>query len=325
MWGLHGVFQASLLVYAAVGIAWLALQTQRGVGPACWGAAALLSLTLVSPWLGDWPARGEAAGFDKPRVYGVSYGDSLKRERRVIPGGSSSKRVSFAWLFWVVQANGRTVLVDTGCDDPERIKEEGIRDFVPPIQRLGQLHIAPEEVSDIILTHAHWDHMGGLASYPNATLWMQEEEYHYVRDNLNMTAAEAHGVRWRDWQLVLTAERAGRLKLVRGDHTLLPGITMTRGGAHTPGSQYVTVETLDGPVVIAGDTTYLYESGWRRRLFGDVSDRAANLTALEAMQRRAASPFLLLPGHDPLVMRWFPRISEGVVQIAAFPDSQSPR
>ena len=47
--------------------------------------------------------------------------------------------------------------------------------------RFGGLGIAPEKVTDIIITHSHWDHADGADLFPNATVWIQKEEYeHYV-------------------------------------------------------------------------------------------------------------------------------------------------
>ena len=127
-------------------------------------------------------------------------------------------------------------------------------------------------------------------------------------------------MRWQDVRLLLEAEQAGRLQLIRGAQELVPGITMTSGGAHTPGSQYVTVETLDGPVIIAGDVSYTYRNNQRHIPIGTTVDWRENLATIKAMQRQAASPFLLLPGHDPLVLKWFPPVADGVVHITMIPD-----
>jgi glyoxylase-like metal-dependent hydrolase (beta-lactamase superfamily II) len=95
---------------------------------------------------------------------------------------------------------------------------------------------------------------------------------------------------------------------------------MTLSADHTPGHQYVTVDTLDGPVIIGGDATYLYHNNQWQVSIGAAFDHEANLSAIREMQRRAASPFLVLPGHDPLVMEWFPEVSEGIVHITTVPE-----
>ena len=122
-------------------------------------------------------------------------------------------------------------------------------------------------------------------------------------------------MRWRDFSALLEAEEAGRVERIDGQAELAPGITMTLGGSHTPGAQYVTVETSDGPVVLASDNSYLYANSMRHAAIGTLVDVDANLAAFDEMQRKVASPWLLIPGHDPTVMRYFPEVSEEVVQI----------
>jgi glyoxylase-like metal-dependent hydrolase (beta-lactamase superfamily II) len=115
-------------------------------------------------------------------------------------------------------------------------------------------------------------------------------------------------------------QQDGRLKLVNGAESVAPGIEVVLGVGHTPGSQWVKVETLDGTVVLAGDSTYLYLNNQWHRPIGSAVDREANLATIQAMHRAAASPFFLVPGHDPRVRRNFPEVAEGIVEIAAVAD-----
>lgn len=105
--------------------------------------------------------------------------------------------------------------------------------------------------------------------------------------------------------------------MINGQKDLLPGISLALDGSHTPGHQHVVVETLDGRVVIGGDATYLYENNQKHRPAGRAYDQQASLQAIQTLHAKAASPFFILPGHDPLVMRWFPKISRGIVQITS--------
>ena len=316
-WGLGAVFQVSILIYLAAGISLVAKHKNHIIGFTNWGVAFFLILVLASPWFLSRPVQTAAAGTAYYRVFGVSYGQSRYGEDKAVKGGSASKRVSFEWIFWIIRSNDRTILVDTGFDDPNMVNRYRIRKFTQPTARLRQLGISPDEISDVILTHAHWDHMGGLSPFKNAKIWIQEKEYHHIKSIISDRTPESNGMRLRDLKTLFKAEQEGRLSLVRGQVTLLPGITMTLGGSHTPGFQYVTVETLDGPVIIAGDATYLYQNNQWHKPIGDAVDYGDNLEAIQKMHRNAASPFYILPGHDPLVMKWFPKISEGIVEITS--------
>ncbi len=317
--GFQTTFQTGILIYFVVGMLLLSIAKQKIRGLA--NAAAILTLLFLFlwPWQFGDTAVAMAGAPNQYRVYGIQYGSSSFREDRVFYHGSSSESVRFAWLFWVIKGNGHTILVDTGFDDPEAAQKWKIADYKRPLERLKQMGISPSDVSDVIATHAHWDHIGSLAAFQNARVWMQETEYRHALSRVSAENSEANGMRFRDIRALKAAERDGRLKLISGEKELLPGVTLTQSGGHTPGSQYVSVETLDGRVIIAGDNTYMYENNRKHIAIGTAVDYQANLDAIQKMQRLAASPFYILPGHDPRVMRWFPKISEGIVEITAVP------
>ncbi|MGB6001523.1 MAG: N-acyl homoserine lactonase family protein, partial [Thermoanaerobaculia bacterium] len=314
--GLAAVFGIGIVIYLAVGLAVMALGVPRLAPAASWVGGLLLVGLVAAPWWAGRPLRAEEKA-EVYRVYAVSYGSSTSRESRVLESGSSSTRVPFEWLFWVVRNNERTVLVDTGSDDVDEARRRGIERFAQPLERLRQLGISPLEVTDVVLTHAHWDHMGNLAPYRNAKIWIQEAELEHVGSLVSEDRPSRSGVRLEHVQQLLEAEREGRLVRVRGETQPAPGIQLRLSGGHTPGSQYLVVEATDGPVVIAGDAAYVYDNVQWHEPIGSAADHDANLRAIREMHRLAISPFFILPGHDPRVMDWFPEVSTGIVEIAA--------
>jgi glyoxylase-like metal-dependent hydrolase (beta-lactamase superfamily II) len=106
------------------------------------------------------------------------------------------------------------------------------------------------------------------------------------------------------------------LKLVEGDGVeILPGITAHTGGRHTYASQYVSVRTPSGTVVLASDNVYLYENLDRGVPIAQTFDPAANRQSQRRMLELATNPAWVVPGHDPLVFERFPRVAEGVAAI----------
>jgi glyoxylase-like metal-dependent hydrolase (beta-lactamase superfamily II)/predicted membrane-bound spermidine synthase len=314
--GLAAVFGIGIGIYLAVGLAVAALSVPRLAPAASWVGALLLVGLVAAPWWAGRPARAEdEAGVY--RVYGVSFGRSTSRESRVLESGSSSAHVPFEWLFWIVRSNERTLLVDTGSDDVDEARRRGIERFALPLERLQQLGISPLEVTDVILTHAHWDHMGNLAPYRNAKIWIQEAELEHAGSRVSEERPRRSGMRLEHVQQLLDAESEGRLVRVRGEAQPAPGIQLRLSGGHSPGSQYVLVNAPDGPVVIAGDAAYIYENIQWHEPIGSAGDHDANLRAIREMHGLAVSPFFILPGHDPRVMDWFPEVSKGIVEIVA--------
>lgn len=313
--GLNATFALGVTIYVLVAILLVALHKHSIRKIAVGIGLAAVALLLLGPWLGDLEPIAEAAGPERYQVYGVSYGRSARTESKVLANGSRSKRVGFEWLLWVVQGRDRTVLVDTGFESRAHAKEWGIGNYVSPSERLRQLGISPPEVDDVVLTHAHWDHLGGVGLYRHARIWIQEKEYEHLKATVRPDRPEAKGLRLNDRHALALAEKEGRLRLLDGEYEIAPGITVTPAGGHTPGSQYVTASTLVGPVIVAGDVCYLYENSQKHIPVAGAYDDEEALAAIRAMHSRAASPFFILPGHDPRVMKWFPSVSEGIVEI----------
>ena len=317
--GLSATFLAGLALYLLVGVLLAGFQRPRLQPLATGAGAALVALLLGAPWLMSRPVSGAATGDGTYRVYAASYGLASWSENRMVRGGSSA-RIPLEWYFWIVRGNGRTVLVDTGFDDARRADSWGTRGYVPPGERLRQLGIAPSEVSDVVLTHAHWDHMGTLDAYPGARVWIQEAELEHARAAAASSQAMTDGMLRQDIESLLEAEAQGRLRVVRGAQQLAPGIELTLTADHTPGHQFVTVETLDGRVVIAGDSTYLYYNNQWQTAIGSADDPAANLRAIRAMQRRAGSHSWWCRATIRWSADFFPEVSPGIFHVATIPE-----
>ena len=318
-WGFQAVSWLSLMIYLLVGALLATRRWPAAARPVGLIAAFVVAALLAAPWWSAAPAlagAATAAGAGRYRIDALLYGRSRIAEDKVFAGGSPRVRRSFAWWFWLVRGNGRTILVDTGFEDPARARGWQISDYVAPTQRLSALGLAPRQVTDVILTHAHWDHMGGIDSYPAARIYIQAREVDYAAAVAAAAGAGRGSVRGEDLDALLHAEKEGRVERLQGDRQLFPGLSVRAGGAHTPGSQYVLVETLDGTVVLAGDAFYRHENNVWHRPSGSTIDPAANLAAIQRMQALAASPFLIIPGHEPELMEWFPKLAEGVVAIS---------
>jgi len=187
-------------------------------------------------------------------------------------------------------------------------------DYVKPSDAIASLGIKPEDVTDIIVSHIHWDHADGVDLFPRAKVWLQREEYgYYISDsgtakNRTMDADIAkmfHGLK-----------AAGRVNLVNGDaQEILPGISVYTGGKHTFASQYVAVPTRSGTVVLASDNAYLYENLERHVAISQTLDATSNVAAQARMLELAGTVRRIVPGHDPQVFTRFPAGAGRVARI----------
>jgi glyoxylase-like metal-dependent hydrolase (beta-lactamase superfamily II) len=207
------------------------------------------------------------------------------------------------------------VLVDAGFYREHFLRRwAGMQNFVRPATRLAEAGVRPEDVTDVVVSHVHWDHVDGLDLFPRARAWLQRAEYEFYVNADGTPRAGA--VDSADARMLASLRAAGRVELVDGDSVeVLPGITVYTGGKHTHASQYVGVRTASGAAIIASDNLYLYENLDRRRPIAQSLDTLSNLAAQDRMRRLASHPRLIVPGHDPLVFERFRRLGPDVVRI----------
>ncbi len=252
-------------------------------------------------------------------VFAVRFAHVPYPVSSLVAGAERGPQVDIPFMMWPIRdaAGGRVLLVDAGFYRDKFIRQWKPLDYVRPSDALSSgLGIAPEKVTDVIITHSHWDHADGADLFPNATVWIQKDEYeHYVG-----AAGEVRnrgGVDADDAVMLAGLKERGRVRLVEGDdQEIAPGIRVYTGGKHTFASQYVAVTTRTGVVILASDNAYLYQNLEQRLPIAQTLDPDANLAAQRRMLRLAAEPRLVVPGHDPAVFTRFPAVATNVVRIS---------
>ena len=248
-------------------------------------------------------------------LYAIRYGTLANFPvRGLIAGADTSRRIDAALTIWLARGNGRLVLVDAGFYREKFMQRWKPVDYVTPAEALKKVGVTPDQITDIIISHVHWDHADGADLFPNARVWIQKDEYqHHIGPN---GEARDRAIDDLDAQMFRTLSRSGRVQQVNGDSTeIIPGITVFTGGKHTFGSQYATIRTAGGTAVVASDNLYLYENLDGQRPIAQTLDSLSNLRAQDRMRRLATNPSLIVPGHDPAVFVRFPRPGKGVARI----------
>ena len=235
---------------------------------------------------------------------------------QLVKGAESSRKLDIAMMVWLIQGNGRTVLVDSGFYRDQFFKVWKVDDFIKPSDALAALGVKPEDVTDVIISHMHWDHADGMDLFPKARIWLQRDEYQYYTGDAWNKKNTHGGIDPDDVLTAVKLNMEGRVKLVNGDaQEIIPGITCYIGGKHTYQSQYVGVQTAKGTVILASDNMYLYENLDKHVPIAASLDLDSNLRAQDRMRQLAANPRLIIPGHDPAVFERFPKIDERIVKI----------
>jgi glyoxylase-like metal-dependent hydrolase (beta-lactamase superfamily II) len=187
-----------------------------------------------------------------------------QRMAGLVHGAPFEEIVDLPFSFVLARRGDRIVLVDTGFmreggGEAMSIKF-GIPHWISPLRMLARLDVGPADVTDIVLSHAHFDHMGSIGEFPNARLHIQKAEI------LSWIEAMALPPQFGfltaiinpdDLRRAFDASVEHRLDLVEGDvDDLLPGLHVRLGKGHTMGQQFVILETARGRIVVSGDCVY---------------------------------------------------------------------
>ncbi|MEA4937273.1 MAG: MBL fold metallo-hydrolase [Paludibacter sp.] len=167
----------------------------------------------------------------------------------------------------LVDTGDRKILIDTGTGNKQAdyLRFYGIKEIVDFETELNKLGLSCENITDVILTHLHFDHCGGCTRYnsnkqleltfPKAYYWVGETQW---KNMLNPNVREGDSYFLEN---MLPVQEAGRLKLVTENISLCPGIDLKIYNGHTVGQLVTYINT--------GDKTFVY--------VGDVIPSAANI------------------------------------------------
>lgn len=227
-----------------------------------------------------------------------SPGDSVAD---MVVGAPKNEKIDTIYALWLIRGGGRNILFDSGFHRERWFKVWTIKDYLRPDEAVKLAGVTPEEITDIVISHAHWDHMGGIDLFPKAVVWIQKEEFRYYAGPAWQPGGDHGGIDPEDVQQLVRLNTQGRLRLVDGDNVeIFPGIRAYTGGRHTFASQYLRVDG-NPPFVLASDNVYLYRNLAEHKpsaTFSDA-DHAANIAAQSRMIELAGgNPDRVLPGHD---------------------------
>jgi glyoxylase-like metal-dependent hydrolase (beta-lactamase superfamily II) len=170
-------------------------------------------------------------------------------------------RIPLALRALYIDAGERQIVVDTGIGEKFSEKQNEIYGVEPfsggirgVMQRMG---LDYTRVTDVILTHLHFDHAGGATTkgpqgfeptFPNADYYLQRRALEWAE---NPTEKDRASFRVDDWQPLIAA---GKLKLLDGPFELVPGVSIVLSEGHAVAQQLVLVDGgSDGKLLYCGD------------------------------------------------------------------------
>jgi glyoxylase-like metal-dependent hydrolase (beta-lactamase superfamily II) len=282
----------------------------------------MLKLVLILAIIVSGSLQSNAQSPPAYEIYALKYfGIHSVPVSELALGAPKKDTMNMYFMYWLVKGNnGKNILVDAGfLNDLDIFKELKTTFYIRPDSVLLELNIKSDEITDIILTHPHWDHLDGISLFPKAHIWIQKEDYNYFVGEAWQKDGRHGGFYKRDVDTMVSLNLAGKLTLVDGDDKeILPGIKVYTGSRHTYNSQFVLVQTGGDKVILASDNIWIYYNLEQLKSSpypNGTFDTTAYVKSMQRMKTLASNIKYIIPGHDPAIFSRFPMITPDIVKI----------
>lgn len=172
--------------------------------------------------------------------------------------------------------------------------------------QLAELDLTPADIGRVGISHAHFDHVGALNSFPDATLLIQAAEFDAVFGEGGPLAGQAGAMS--------AFEDGENVERLNGDHDVFGdgSVRILSLPGHTPGHQALRVNLPEtGPVLLSGDTAHFTENWESDGVPGFNTDRADSLASMDRLRRLAENlDAALIIQHEPAHVDRLPAFPE---------------
>lgn len=202
------------------------------------------------------------------KVTAIKYGDSYFFENWVTPNGNPDKRLDIIFQVFLIEYQDKLILVDAGCETMPGFE---MSNFCGTVKALENIGIKPYDITDVIITHSHHDHIECVKYFKDAVIHIQRDEFeegkHFIPDSFKVSIFEE-------------------------GYVLYDCIRILKIGGHSIGSSVVEFNIDGNDYVIVGDECYL------RRYFKKNALKVQSKNSKAFYEKYNDEKYTLLFSHD---------------------------
>lgn len=166
----------------------------------------------------------------------IKYGETDIHEKMAFQDGNPEIKIPIDLLFFLIETKDKKILVDAGCDTMPGFT---LKKFKKPVDVLESSGVLRDKITDVLVTHAHHDHIDGVRYYKNARVILHKDE---------MVRAEKY------------LSENTKIVTFEDEYKITDDIKIKHIGGHSAGSSIVLVDTDAEKLVLCGDECYLREN-----------------------------------------------------------------
>lgn len=234
----------------------------------------------------------------------LTFGEIEAMESVLFYNGDCEKYRKIGCFAWMLQKEKEIILIDTGIKDIKVVNKtrKGSKEWLQNSEQtmesnLDCLGVRPEDVTKIILTHSHYDHISNIPLFKNANVYISRREYEFLYDKNNklkeyLVEAKEH---------IEFLKQRKKLILIEKDMCINDEVLVQWVGGHTPGGQIVIVDANIGKCLIAGDAVFLEENIKKHLPIGLTTDYKQSINVLKICEQFNGK---CLFSHDMKMLNW---------------------